>query len=228
MVTYIEIISGVGEGSRYEVKAGLTMGRYQTDIEVKDPKVSSLHARFEVDPKGQFVLLDLDSSNGIHISGRRVKKVALLPGVVFELGRTQFKVFQVDEQVASEFNRIVTWREMLKEQITTLSRLDRPLVQGLQSFSPALRLVFIQGVQTDQEIILGYGPRKAGSVSLDIQLLDGEAPQEAFEIHPHIGTAQIQLKSGRVKLNDKFQDLEILKEGDLISFGSTVIRVQYL
>lgn len=228
MVTFIEIIVGNGEGSRYEVKSGMTLGRSHADIVVNDPKVSSKHAQFDVDVRGQLILVDLDSSNGLLINGRRVKKVALLQGVIFEIGRTQFKVIQIEEQAASDFSRVVTWRETLREQLQAQGRLDRPLVQGPQSFTPALRLIFVQGPQTDEEIILGYGPRKAGASGLDIRLLDGDAPQEAFEIHPHIGQAQIQLKSGRVKLNDKFQDLEILKDGDLISFGSTVIKVQYL
>lgn len=229
MVTFIEIVDGPNEGSRFKVEEGITIGRSKADIIIKDPKVSSTHAQFALDGKGQFVLQDLDSSNGIHISGRRVKKVALLSGVIFEVGRTQFKVVTVEEELAIDFSRLITWRSILKDKLQALEnpKIKKPAV--LQSFSPSLKLTFIQGIQTDEEIILGYGPRRAGADSLDIELLDEEAPKEAFELHPGPGMVQIKIKApGRVTLNNKSIDAEMLKDGDLISLGNTLIKVTYL
>ncbi len=96
------------------------MGRSKADIVIKDPKISSTHAQFARDGKGQFVLLDMDSSNGLHINGRRVKKVALLSGVIFEVGRTQFKVVNVEEEIATNFSRIITWRSTLRDRLYAL------------------------------------------------------------------------------------------------------------
>ena len=229
MVTFIEIMDGPNEGSRFKVEEGLTLGRSKADIIIKDGKVSSTHAQFALDGKGRYVLQDLDSSNGIHISGRRVKKVALLPGVIFELGRTQFKVVTVEEKLALDFSRLITWRSILKDHLAGVAAPDKPEKISLQSFSPALRLLFIQGIQSDEDIILGYGPRSAGADSLDIELLDEEAPQEAFELHPGPGMVEIQIKAkGRVTLNNKTIDAEMLKDGDLISVGNTLIKVTYV
>ncbi|WP_413569152.1 FHA domain-containing protein [Bdellovibrio sp. HCB117] len=230
MVTFIEILDGPNEGSRFKVEDGITLGRSKADIIIKDPKVSGTHAQISIDGKGQFVLMDLDSSNGIHISGRRVKKVALLPGVIFEVGRTQFKVISVEEEIAIDFSRLVTWRNILKDKLSEVTPPD-PSEQSLvlQRFSPALKLTFTQGIQTDEEIILGYGPRKAGSESLDIELHDEDAPKEAFELHPGPGMVELKIKApGRVTLNNKSVDAEMLKDGDLISFGNTLIKVTYL
>ncbi|MBV2169910.1 MAG: FHA domain-containing protein [Bdellovibrio sp.] len=229
MVTFIEIVDGPNEGSRFKVEEGLTLGRSKADIIIKDPKVSSTHAQFAIDGKGQFVLVDLDSSNGLHIAGRRVKKVALLSGVIFEVGRTQFQVVTVEEEAAIDFSRLITWRSIIKERLQDLEGPQNLSSRVLQSFSPALKLSFIQGIQTDEEIILGYGPRHAGADSLDIELLDEEAPKEAFELHPGPGMVEIKIKAlGRVTLNNKSIDAEMLKDGDLISVGNTLIKVTYL
>lgn len=229
MVTFIEVMDGLNEGSRFKVENGLTLGRTKADIIIKDSKVSGTHAQFALDGKGQFVLVDLDSSNGIHISGRRVKKVALLPGVTFEIGRTQFRVVTVEEQQAGDFSRIITWRNILKDRLASVAEPVENSPPRLERLSPALKLTFTQGIQADQEIILGYGPRKAGSDSLDIELLDEEAPQEAFELCPGPGMVELKiLAKGRVMLNNKTLASAMLKDGDVISFGSTLIRVTYM
>lgn len=229
MVTFIEIAAGSNEGSRFQVEPGKTIGRTQADIVIKDPKISSTHGEFVLDGKGQLVLMDLGSSNGIHINGRRVKKVALLPGVVFELGRTQLRVVTVEENVAVDFGRFVTWRSILGAQLSTLTISNNEKSPSLQSFNPPLRLLFTQGIQSDEEIILGYGPRSAGSDSLDIELLDEDAPSLAFEIHPGPGMVELKVKAlGQVTLNNKSIGAEMLKDGDLISVGNTRIKVSYL
>lgn len=230
MATFIEIIKGPNEGSRFKVDNGLTIGRSKADIVVKDPKISSTHAQFALDGKGQLILTDLNSSNGLHIDGRRVKKVSLLPGVIFEVGRTLFKVIAVEEEVEETvLSRPLTWRDVLKDKFSILEEDKNYTKTKLQSFSPAIKLNFIEGIQADEEIILGYGPRSAGADSLDIELLDEHAPQEAFEIHPGPGMAEIKIKAlGRVNINNKSVNAKTLKDGDLISFGKTLIKVTYL
>lgn len=229
MATFIEIVEGANEGSRIQVSEGMTLGRSKADIVIKDPKVSGTHAEISANAKGQLVLVDLDSSNGIHINGRRVKKVSLLPGVIFEIGRTQFKVIVVEEEEALNFEVFVTWRSKAIAGIRQTSFEDNRVQIKPESFSPALKLNFVQGIQTDQEIILGYGPRYAGADSLDVELLDEEAPREAFELLPGPGMVKIKIKAlGRVTLNNKAVETEMLREGDLISVGSTLIKVSYL
>lgn len=229
MITFIEILEGSNAGSRYKVEDGITLGRGGADIVVKDPKISALHAKVTLNEQGRWTLLDLDSSNGLYISGRRVKKVSLIPGVIFEIGRTKFKVVLVEEEKAEEFSRIVTWRNMLVETFADAT-LELPLKEpSLKSFSPAVKLTFVQGIQTDEEITLGYGPRYAGSDSLDIELFDEDAPKAAFELHPGPGSASLKIKApGLVTLNNQSVNAETLQDGDLISFGTTVIRVSYV
>ncbi|MEK2689452.1 FHA domain-containing protein [Bdellovibrio sp. GT3] len=229
MVTFIEILNGVNEGSRLQLRDGMTLGRSQADIVIKDPKVSGTHAQVALDGKAQLVLLDLDSSNGLYISGRRVKKVALIPGVIFEVGRTQFKVVSVEEEEAGSFERLLTWRNILSAKIPD-SKIEntQPSIE-IERFSPALKLTFLRGIQADEEIILGYGPRTAGADSLDIELLDVDAPRDAFKFVALPGQVQLKvLAIGRVTLNNKKVSAETLHDGDMIAVGSTVIKVSYL
>ncbi len=59
------------------------------DIVLRDLWVSGKHA--EIRRKGGgFVLVDLNSSNGLHYNGRRVPRAALSPGDVFTIGRHEF------------------------------------------------------------------------------------------------------------------------------------------
>ena len=58
------------------------------DIQVSDPNVSRRHA--EVRREGDsFVLVDLDSTNGIEVDGRRVKRLELTDGSRFTIGSTE-------------------------------------------------------------------------------------------------------------------------------------------
>lgn len=228
MVTFIEIMDGPDKGSRFQIKDSLTIGRARADILINDPKISSTHAQFMIDEKGHFNLLDLNSSNGIIINGLRVKKVSLLQGVTFEIGRTQFKVILVDEETAIDFAGPISWRDHIKKFFVAEEKDKSYKVRPVRSFDPPVKLTFIQGIQSDVEITLGYGPRTAGADSLDIELLDDLAPKEAFELLPQATLAQIKVKSPRIKVNGKTTDADILHEGDLISFGKTLIKVSYL
>jgi ABC-type multidrug transport system ATPase subunit len=59
------------------------------DIVLRDLWVSGKHA--EIRRKGSgIVLVDLNSSNGLHYNGRRVPRAALAPGDLFTIGRHEF------------------------------------------------------------------------------------------------------------------------------------------
>ncbi len=58
------------------------------DIQVPDPNVSRRHA--EVRHEGaDYLLVDLDSTNGIEVDGRRVRRLELENGTRFTLGSTE-------------------------------------------------------------------------------------------------------------------------------------------
>jgi hypothetical protein len=58
------------------------------DIQISDPNVSRRHA--EVRREGDsFVLVDLDSTNGVEVDGKRVKRLDLSDGSRFTIGSTE-------------------------------------------------------------------------------------------------------------------------------------------
>ena len=58
------------------------------DIRLADPNVSRRHA--EVRPVGDgYKVVDLDSTNGIEVDGKRVKELELQDGARFTLGSTE-------------------------------------------------------------------------------------------------------------------------------------------
>ena len=77
-------------GRRYELgRERTTIGRSKDcDIQVSDPNVSRRHA--EVRREGDaYILVDLDSTNGVEFGGKRVKRVDLGDGSRFTIGSTE-------------------------------------------------------------------------------------------------------------------------------------------
>jgi pSer/pThr/pTyr-binding forkhead associated (FHA) protein len=79
----------IGE-QRHELgAAGAVLGRSKDcDIQIMDPNVSRRHA--EIRPAGQgFTIVDLGSTNGIEVNGKRVERLELADGSRFTIGSTE-------------------------------------------------------------------------------------------------------------------------------------------
>ena len=74
---YLYIIAGPLKGSKIRLRPSLTLGRKKANINLKDSKVSSLHAQISRDTEGQWCIEDMGSRNGIYQNGIRYKKVIL-------------------------------------------------------------------------------------------------------------------------------------------------------
>jgi pSer/pThr/pTyr-binding forkhead associated (FHA) protein len=118
------------------------------------------------------------------------------------------------------------WKETLESELPTLLATNPAPVSGLGPFRKIVRLEFVQGVQSEKILHLGFGPRKFGSQVLDIELQDPQAPPLAFEIFPEGNQARfVNKEPSIVKLGDRSVASEYLKNGDRISFGDTIIEV---
>jgi len=77
-------------GERHEVDRGpVVLGRSKdADLQVVDPNVSRRHA--ELRQEGStYWLVDLDSTNGVEVRGKRVKRLKLEDGTRFTIGSTE-------------------------------------------------------------------------------------------------------------------------------------------
>jgi hypothetical protein len=83
----------VGEGRR-TVLTGQRMliGRsHECDVVIDDPNISRRHAEVRSTAEGGWTLVDLGSTNGVKVNGRRVEQATLSPGDELTLGVTKLK-----------------------------------------------------------------------------------------------------------------------------------------
>lgn len=230
MVLFLEVRSGPRIGEKFRVTPGFRIGRREGELILDDGKVSGFHAQIELDNKGKAVLVDQGSANGLVFDQRKVRRVALLKGMTFRVGDTELGVIAVSDVEAEEMSPSTPWQERLLGLLAAEPAKSKPVKNGVRSFTPALRLEFVQGPQAQEELVLGYGPRVVGLDHLDISLTDLQAPENSFELRPGPGSATLRdLSGGQTKLNHKPAPPDAsLREGDLISIGRTVIKVHYI
>jgi hypothetical protein len=83
----VAVLSWDGQRKRVE-KRRVVLGRSrECDIQVEDPNVSRRHAELRQEGASYWIV-DLDSTNGIEVNGRRVKRAKLDPGDTFTVGST--------------------------------------------------------------------------------------------------------------------------------------------
>lgn len=94
------VVDGEGAGERHALaRRRLTVGRSGScDVRVKGLGVSGTHAEI-VWEGDRPTLRDLDSTNGIHLSGRRVKQVALADGQLIGIGKVSVRVEGPGEEI---------------------------------------------------------------------------------------------------------------------------------
>ena len=80
-------------------KSEFSIGRdaHRVDLVLDDELVSREHAKLKFNRYGYVQLLDLGSKNGITFQGRTVRKLNLVDGDQFEIGKAQFE-FRADLQ----------------------------------------------------------------------------------------------------------------------------------
>lgn len=71
-------------------KKMISIGRAKkNDLVITDSKVSREHAEITIDDQGRFLFVDLESTNGSFINGKRIKRAILNDGDVLALGVTE-------------------------------------------------------------------------------------------------------------------------------------------
>jgi hypothetical protein len=235
MALFLEIMDGELKGTRTPVRDGLTIGRKQGLLTIRDSKLSSKHAVIQARGDGSLWIVDLGSSNAIKTAAGRVRELLLFDGVVFILGKTKFMVF--DSETAA-FERedtptpaiapIITrsWIDLVRDLAERSSKEARTVKRDIAAFDPAIRLRFTRGIQAGTEWTIGYGPRVVGSASLDLTLDDVTLPDRCFRLLPQSEGVLLKTEApDDVKLNGKYVESQFLKHGDVIDIKSTQIQI---
>ena len=234
----IKVITGPLAGKSFPVKKSIKIGRKKGDILLQDSTVSDPHAEIKLDSTGRAMLLDLDSKNGIVVGEQKKVKVILKKGLEFRLGKIVFKVSVIETPEE-------TWSSFIQNKINKVSNEEK----GVQfiPFSYAAQLNFIKGPQTGESVLVTYGPRAFGKNKLDSLILDKKAKKDCFRLvaynhEEHVdspeneginegikdGAILFQTENKEVTINNEQIAERILKQNDIIAFGTTRIKINFL
>jgi Protein of unknown function (DUF3662)/Inner membrane component of T3SS, cytoplasmic domain len=83
----VAVLAWSGQRRRVEGKRAVLGRSRDCDIQIDDANVSRRHAELRREDDG-FWIVDLDSTNGVEVDGRRVKRAKLDPGGTFTVGST--------------------------------------------------------------------------------------------------------------------------------------------
>ncbi len=179
----LDSIDSASIGNIYEVSSGHVIGRARGNIILEDERISSVHAEIQMNNQGEMFLVDKDSRNGIKVQGKRITKLLITPGTIFQVGNTLIEVFLANpkpKMISSEISQ-ESLISQAKNIIESTEVKHKPL-EGMRFFSSTLRLDVIQGLQLDQAWELEYGPYRFGSGCVGGILVGKNYPPEIFEI----------------------------------------------
>ncbi len=84
----VVIISGDDAGATYPIKDSITFGRAESNtVVLRDAKVSRQHAKI-IQKGGEYILMDMNSSNGTFVNGERIEEYVLSNNDEFTIGDT--------------------------------------------------------------------------------------------------------------------------------------------
>jgi hypothetical protein len=84
----VAVLNWDGQTMRVDKRRVLLGRSRECDIQVEDPNVSRRHAELRQEGSTYWIV-DLDSTNGIEVNGRRVKRAKLSSGDTFTVGSTE-------------------------------------------------------------------------------------------------------------------------------------------
>lgn len=255
MSVYIEILEGPQAGEKIPVEEALFLNWKANRFELSEQPSKNLSAKLHKNNRG-LLYLETDSDLlTLEINSSRVKKIHLLPGIFFRMNGISLRV--IPRVAELRLNSAIirpelptddlkkklmdfkapgkpkaatkSWRALLSEHFKKMGLKNSPEAV-VKAFSPALELEFVEGFWSEKRIPLFFGPRTAGFGHLDLDLEDPEAPDLAFEIYPtDSGLAEIVNRSGfKLLINKKSFERRNLNDGDLITVGQSMIKVNYL
>lgn len=214
----IQILSGERYGETLVLDKTHSFGR-AADISFDDPKMSKLHAIFQLQDGKAWVLKDNQSKNGVMVNGVAITERELVVGDLIDIGITQLRVSGLS----------LFWKPQLNQLIIGALDKVKNLPLKMTTLSPIPVLTFVEGLQVGESWVLEYAPRSAGGESEDLQIFEPKCPDLAFEIisspqGPLFKTAYPKI----VKINSTSSEEKILAKGDKIFIYNTVIAVDFV
>ncbi len=215
----LEVLDGPQKGKRISLKNGRQIGLNEP-FAFADEQISMFHAVLTFDG-GKPWNIECLAPLKLRLGNEEVARATLLPGLLFHIGQTGFKVVEKEKLTYG------SWEEGVKDWLSHYQ--GRAIPTEFFFFPAAVRLTFIQGGQFEEYYTLSYGPRLLGSNNLDLNLKDPFAPPRVakfFQVGPQ--TYIENMCGDRVKINGEAFDQAPLRHGDRLTVGSDVIEITLL
>jgi len=239
---FLQIISGARQGLNVALHTHrpLVVGRRHGDLILDDAMVSGKHCTIEF-RDGEFVLKDLDSTNGTLVNGKRVKEAVLSAGVEIAIGQSRMILYRGAEAEERDADR-----RAASPQLEIAWLLDEELVElrdGKKDAAPPdvigqdLRLP--PGLNAVVEVVAGQDAGKVfrftrGNISIGRRM--GEVPLTDVEVSRHHAVIEV---FGREMIfvrdlgstngtyhNGRRIAVSRLQNGDTVGCGKTVMKLQ--
>ena len=215
-----EILDGPQKGKKITLKKGLVIGRQMELLSFADSAMAEQHGVLDFDSKMSWYFECLAPAKAL-VGSKEQARISLIPGLIFHLGRTAFRVVEKENQIFESWQKgLIQWLR------------DNP---GIQKDSEAffflnpVSLAFVQGPQSDEFVTLSYGPRFLGHGSLDIHLKDPQAPKKVGHFFQVADRCYIENLCGeRATINSNFFDQHPIQDGDRLKINSTIIELSIL
>jgi hypothetical protein len=219
----LDILDGNNKGKRIFVRSGLKLGATIDGLSFKDSELSDFSAEVFFDEKNRSIIRCLGSSK-IRLGLDEVEQISLLPGLVFHLGQTGFKVTLYHSKETSG-----TWRNNLMDWLEDNLPEDNQPNPDFFFFLRPVRLFFTQGPQYEEVYTLSYGPRELGFNNLDIALNEPSLPEKVVRFFQVADQAYVENLCGDLAtINGKVFDQKPLVSGDILKVGSNAIEMSIL
>jgi DNA-binding NtrC family response regulator len=174
----LEVVAGPDVGKIIELaQPAIMIGRTGADLNLTDPKVSSLHAELRLQADG-YRVRDLGSTNGTHVRGVRIVDGFIAPGSTIQIGKSAVVFDPLDESVS-----VPLWHEARLHGLIGGSAAMRHMFDLINRFAQSDATVLIQGEtgagkEGVADAIHQCSPRRNGPfVVLDCSAI----PEQLFE-----------------------------------------------
>ncbi len=113
-----------------------TIGRSSSsDLKIEDNQISGKHGYFDINPKGQVLYCDLDSTNGSYLNNSKIHNTIIKVNDVLKVGNTLIKI---DSKKLTNKESIIIGKS--KIEVNDNSNSDQPLAlaKSLTPINPEL------------------------------------------------------------------------------------------
>lgn len=189
-----------------------------------DEEMGNKHASVHIDSDLSWNIMCLDN-NKMRVGLGETTKISLIPGLIFHLGQTGFKVVEKPKL------NLEGWEEGLTDWMSEQSWEQKQT--DFFFFLYPVRMTFLSGPQSDEFFTISYGPRTMGFNSFDLNIKDPSQPKEILRFYQIGETAYIEnlvggLQSDKVLVNKNRFDHHPISDGDRIQFGPHLIEFTIL